>query len=105
MAGSDLEQTPAQTLLAAGRTYTPAEPTHSAISQLAPSCYEGREHPASNPKVKVAGGLKLALLNLGDCCINVGRKCRFFGHIRMKTLNFTPALSDRLRSRHRGALS
>jgi len=36
MAKPDLEQTTLQTLLAAGRTYTPAEPTYSSVREFAP---------------------------------------------------------------------
>jgi hypothetical protein len=61
LAKPDLEQTPAKTVVAAWRTYSSAEPTYSAVSQLAPHSSEGREDTASSSQVETAGRLKLLL--------------------------------------------
>src|SRR5208283_1054578 len=103
MANFNLEQTPAQTLLAAGSTHAPAAPTYSAISQLPSHCHKGRENPASGSKAKTVGGLKLFLQNLINCCINHRGKYSFFGRICITIASFTPDLSDRdgILGRHR----
>lgn len=58
MAKPDLEQTPPQVILVARRTYAPAEPTHSAVTQFSPDRnVEGQDTPSS-PQGKTARGLK-----------------------------------------------
>src|SRR5205823_9328665 len=81
MAKLYVEQAPAQTLLGAGRTYAPAEPTYSAVSQFAPDYRVGRENPASSSQVETAGRLKLLLSRIIDCCKHSARKSRFPLHI------------------------
>src|ERR1700688_4763203 len=61
MAKPDLEQTTLPTLLAAGRTYPPAEPTYSPVREFAPHPKVGAGDIASDSSIKTPGGLKLRL--------------------------------------------
>src|SRR5467141_310436 len=61
MAKPDLEQTALQTLLVAGRTYTPAEPTYSSVREFAPHPKVGESDTPSDSSTKTPGGLKLHL--------------------------------------------
>src|SRR5215469_1465029 len=98
MAEAHLEQTSAETFLAAGRTHAPAAPTYSAISQISSHCHEGRENLASSSKAKTVGRLKLLLRKLINCCINLRGKRSFFGQICIKIAGLTPDLSNILES-------
>jgi len=57
----------------------PTASTYSAISQLAPSCYEGGENPASSSEVKTIGGLNLLFWKPVNCCINFESQPRLLG--------------------------
>ena len=64
MAKLDLEQAPAQTFLAARRTYPPAEPTYTEGSQFASDRNVVRQDTVSSPQARTTTGLKMAFTKI-----------------------------------------
>src|SRR5438132_12476563 len=89
MAKPDLEQTALQTLLVAGRTYTPAEPTYSSVREFAPHPKVGESDTPSDSSTKTPGGLKLHFVKIERLLQIFWRQMSDFPPFRTKTAKFT----------------